>query len=118
MKSGHEKQVAALRSPIVVGRLLRRWKSGSADGAFLPGGRLVALPRVPAHLLAEGFRCAVLDFLAKNEALSEELRGRMLAWRHGGFSAHNEVGVAAEDAEGRKKFAGYMLRAPMSVVPK
>jgi hypothetical protein len=39
----------------------------------------------------------------------------MLAWRHGGFSAHNEVSVAAADAEGRKKLAGYMLRAPMSL---
>ena len=39
----------------------------------------------------------------------------MLPWRHGGFSAHNEVGVVAEDAEGRKKLAGYMLRAPMSL---
>ena len=37
------------------------------------------------------------------------------AWRHGGFSAHNDVKVAAEDAEGRKKLAGYMLRAPMSL---
>ena len=32
------------------------------------------------------------------------------------FSVHNEVGVAAEDAEGRKKLAAYMLRAPMSGV--
>ena len=39
----------------------------------------------------------------------------MLAWRHGGFSAHNEVRVAAEDAEGRKKLAGTLLRAPMSL---
>jgi len=78
----------------------------AADGAFLPGGRFVALPRVPARLLAEGFRRAVLDFLVKNKVLSEELCARMLAWRHGGFSAHNEVSVAAEDAEGRKKLAG------------
>jgi len=35
----------------------------------------------------------------------------MLAWRHGGFSAHNDVSVVAEDAEGRKKIAGYMLRS-------
>jgi hypothetical protein len=87
----------------------------AADGAFFPGGRFVALPRVPASLLAEGFRRAVLDFLVENEALSEQLRGRMLAWRYSGFSAHNEVSVAAEDAEGRKKLAGYMLRAPMSL---
>ncbi len=39
----------------------------TADGVFLPGGRFVALPRVPADLLAEGFRRAVLDFLVKNE---------------------------------------------------
>ena len=87
----------------------------AADGAFLLGGRYVALPRVPASLLAEGFRRAVLDCLVENAALSEQLRGRMLAWRYSGFSAHNEVSVAAEDAEGRKKLAGYMLRAPMSL---
>ena len=28
---------------------------------------------------------------------------------------HNQVRIAAEDAEGRKKLAGYMLRAPMSL---
>src|SRR5713226_4562789 len=39
----------------------------------------------------------------------------MLGWRHSGFSAHNEVRVAAEDAEGHKKLAGYTLRAPMSL---
>jgi hypothetical protein len=37
----------------------------------------------------------------------------MLAWRHCGFSAHNAVRVPAEDAKGRTKLAGYMLRAPM-----
>ncbi len=57
----------------------------------------------------------MLDFLVENEALSEALRSRMLAWRHGGFSVHNEVSVAPEDAEGRKKLAAYMLRAPMSL---
>ena len=30
-------------------------------------------------------------------------------------SAHNEVRVPAEDTEGRKKLAGYLLRAPMSL---
>ena len=87
----------------------------AADGAFLPDERFVALPPVPGNLLAEGFRHAVLDFLVKNETLADELRSRMLAWRHCGFSAHNAVRVPAEDAEGRKKLAGYMLRAPMSL---
>jgi hypothetical protein len=38
----------------------------------------------------------------------------MLGWRHGGFTVHNQVRVAAGDAEGRKRLAGYMLRAPFS----
>lgn len=53
--------------------------------------------------------------LVNNDALSEGLRSRMLGWRHCGFSAHNEVRVPADDAEGRKKPAGTMLRAPMSL---
>ena len=87
----------------------------AADGAFLADGRFAALPPVPWTLLAEGFRRAVLEFLVKNCAIAEELRSRILGWRHAGFSAHNEVRVPAEDAEGRKKLAGYMLRAPMSL---
>ena len=39
----------------------------------------------------------------------------MLGWRHSGFSAHNEVRAPAEDAEGRKKLAGWMLGVPMSL---
>jgi hypothetical protein len=39
----------------------------------------------------------------------------MLGWRHPWFSAHNDVKVTAEDAGGRKKLAGCMLRAPVSL---
>ena len=39
----------------------------------------------------------------------------MLGWRYSGFSVHNQVRVAADDAEGRRKLAGYMLRAPLSL---
>ncbi len=87
----------------------------AADGAFLADGSFAALPPVPQTLLAEGLRRAVLGFLVKNEALADELPNRMLGWRRAGFSAHNEVRVPAEDAEGRKNLAGYMLRAPMSL---
>ena len=40
---------------------------------------------------------------------------RQVAQRHGEFSAHKQVCVGAEDAEGRTTLAGYMLRAPMSL---
>jgi hypothetical protein len=39
----------------------------------------------------------------------------MLGWRQAGFSAHNDVRAPDEDGEGRKKLAGSMLRAPMSL---
>ena len=39
----------------------------------------------------------------------------MLRWRYSGFSVHNQVRFAADDAEGRKKLAAYMLRAPLSL---
>ncbi|MGH8674604.1 MAG: transposase zinc-binding domain-containing protein [Burkholderiales bacterium] len=87
----------------------------AADGAFHPDGTFVPLPPVPEALLAEGFRRSVLEFLVQERALSEALRSRMLGWRTSGFSAHNQVRLGEEDAEGRKKLAGTMLRAPMSL---
>ena len=66
-------------------------------------------------MLSAAFRAAVLKFLVSEHAISEELARGMLGWRHSGFSVHNQVRVAAEDAEGRKKLARYMLRAPLSL---
>jgi len=51
----------------------------------------------------------------KNAALADEIRKRILTWDHSGFSVHNAVRVPAEDAEGRKKLACYLLRVPMSL---
>ena len=87
----------------------------AADGAFFANGSFVSLPPVPEQLLVEGFRRAVLEFLAENDAISEDLRSKLLGWRYSGFSVHNQVRVGKEDAEGRKKLAGDMLRAPMSL---
>jgi len=88
----------------------------AADGVLFPDGAFVALPPVPEGLLAEGFRRAALEFLLKERAITDELRSRLLGWRHfGGFSAHNRVRVGAEDPGGRQKLAGYMLRAPLSL---
>ncbi len=57
----------------------------------------------------------MLDFLVAERVLSEALRNRMLGWRYSGFSVHNQVRVGEGDAEGRRKLAGTMLRAPMSL---
>lgn len=87
----------------------------AADGVFRADGTFVPLPPIPEALLEGGFRRAVLAYLVEERAISEELRCRMLGWRYSGFSVHNRVRVAADDAEGRKKLAGYMLRAPLSL---
>jgi hypothetical protein len=88
----------------------------AADGVFGADGRFIACPPVPQALLAEGFRCAVLAFLVQAGAIGNELRQKLLGWRHtGGFSVHDQVRVAGEDREGRITLAGYMIRAPMSL---
>jgi hypothetical protein len=87
----------------------------AVDGVFRADGAFLELPPIPEALLDGGFRRAVLDFLVEERAISEELRGRMLGWRYSGLSVHNQVRVAADDAEGRNKLAGYMRRAPLSL---
>ena len=86
-----------------------------ADGVFEASGRFIPLPPIPETLLAERLRREVLGLLVRREAILPPLAGQMLAWRHSGFTVHNQVRVAASDAEGRKSLAGYMLRAPFSL---
>ena len=57
----------------------------------------------------------MLKLLVAEDAIGERLLASMRAWRHSGFSIHNGVRVRAGDAEGRKKLAQYMLRAPLSL---
>ena len=56
----------------------------AAGGMFRADGTFVPLPPIPEALLEDGFRRAVLDFLVRERAISEELRGRMLGWRREG----------------------------------
>jgi hypothetical protein len=86
-----------------------------AEGVFEASGRFIPLPPIPEALLGERLRREVLGLLVRREAILPPLAGQMLAWRHSGFTVHNQVRVAAGDAEGRKSLAGYMLRAPFSL---
>ena len=87
----------------------------AADGAFDADGAFTVLPPVPRKLLEPGFRKGVLALLGREGLISAMLAGRMLAWRHAGFSVHNSVRVRARDAAGRRRLAQYMLRAPFSL---
>lgn len=86
-----------------------------ADGVFDASGRSIPLLPIPEGLLAERLRREVLGLLVRREVTLPPLAGQMLAWRHSGFSVHNQVRVASGDAEVRKSLAGYMLRAPFSL---
>ncbi len=86
-----------------------------ADGVFEVSGDFIPLPPVPEALLAERLRREMMRLLVRREVVPAPLAEQMLAWRHGGFTVHNQVRVAAGDAEGRKSLAGYMLRAPFSL---
>jgi hypothetical protein len=86
-----------------------------ADGVFEASGRFIPLPPIPQALLAERLRREMLALLVRREVILAPLASQMLAWRHSGFSVHNQVRVAAGDVEGRKSLAGYMLRAPFSL---
>jgi hypothetical protein len=84
---------------------------GGSSGrhAFIP------LPAVPERLFAEGFRRAVLSTSRR----SRRSRRNCAAACSGGATAvsrcTNQVRVGEQDAEGRRKLAGYMVRAPMAL---
>ena len=67
----------------------------AADGAFLPDGTFVFLPAVPEGLPAEGFRRAVLEFLLRHAAISEDLRAKLLGWRQEGRQGPSPVLAAS-----------------------
>ena len=90
-------------------------RSSHSHNVFEASGRFTPLPPIPEALLAERLRREVLGFLVRREVILPPLADQMLAWRHSGFTVHNQVRVAAGDAEGRKSLAGYMLRAPFSL---
>ncbi len=87
----------------------------AADGVFDGDGDFSVLPPIPRKLLEPRLRAEVIALLRREGLISDRLAERMLAWRHTGFSAHNSVRLGARDAEGRRRLAQYMLRAPFSL---
>ena len=86
-----------------------------ADGVFYPSGSFRVLPPIPEGTLREALRKAVLTFLCNNAGFDPKLAERMRLWQHSGFSVHNRIRVKANDAEGRKQLARYMIRNPFAL---
>jgi len=86
-----------------------------ADGVFYPSGSFRVLPPIPEDVLREGLRHRLLVFLCHEAGFDPELAARMRQWQHSGFSVHNQIRVKANDAEGRKQLARYMIRNPFAL---
>ena len=86
-----------------------------ADGVFYPSGSFRVLPSLPEDALREGLRHRVLDYLCEEVYFDPQLADRMRQWQHSGFSVHNQIRVKANDAEGRKQLARYMIRNPFAL---
>jgi len=73
------------------------------------------LPAIPAELLEQPLRRAVLQLLLDDEAVDEDRVAKRLSCQHGGFSVDNPVRIEAGGAQGRQQLARSMIRAPLSL---
>ena len=85
-----------------------------ADGLFSPSGVLYIAPKVSTKPLEQMFRVRVIKMLVEEELLAEELAGKLLSWKHGGFSALNGEPIKRNDTDGLKRVAQYIIRNPFS----
>jgi hypothetical protein len=85
------------------------------DGIFRPNSVFRVLAPIPAELLEQQLRRAVLEMLLADKAIDEALVAKLLSWQHSGFSVENWVCIEAGDSDRRQKLARYMVRAPFSL---
>jgi len=70
---------------------------------------------VDANAAERLFRHKVIGFLRDEELLSQERIDLLLWWQNSGFSVHNAVTVAAQDAAGTERLARYLLLLSLSL---
>jgi hypothetical protein len=61
------------------------------------------------------FREALLERLVAKHAISEELRVKLLNWRHPGFSVHVGEPIPPNDTRAIEDMASYVVRNPVSL---
>jgi Transposase zinc-binding domain/Putative transposase len=87
----------------------------ASDGGFAADGIFVGLARWDATLLMSLFRQSILARLLDRHAISQELVGKLLAWRHPGFSAHVGERIDPQDKQRLEDTAAYLVRNPLSL---
>jgi hypothetical protein len=63
------------------------------------------------YALERLFRQRVLHLLLRERPIDEAVISKLLGWRHSGFSLHNAARIGAQDTEGRRAVAEYILRS-------
>jgi hypothetical protein len=91
----------------------------SASGLFDQTGTFHLLPAASTksmEALTELFRHRFIQTLVDHKLLTEKKAHDLLNWKHSGFNLDaGEKPVAADDVDGRRQLAEYLLRAPFSL---
>lgn len=88
-----------------------------ADGLFAPDGRFHCLPQGAIGPMTELFRHRFLAILREKKLISPSKLSDLLGWKHSGFHVHDgrDDLIAADNRDGRKRLAEYLLRHPFSL---
>ncbi len=130
--AGHRPSRPALRDAAVLGSagvppavfgilpntLHPRWcKCVEVSHIGKEGKHLAARTGKPNLSLIDLFRNRFLPALRDGKHVSPSRLADLLSWKHSGFhiDGGGETPVASHDADGRKRFAEYLLRQPFSL---
>jgi hypothetical protein len=87
----------------------------ASDGGFSPDGTFHPLEPWDGERVMTLFRQALLEHLVARHAISEELKVKLLGWRHPGFSTHVGEPIPPNDARAIEDMASYLVRNPVSL---
>jgi hypothetical protein len=87
----------------------------ASDGGFSAEGTFHPLEQWDGEAVMKLFREALLERLVKKHAISKELKAKLLAWRHPGFSTHVGEPIPPNDARAIEDMASYVVRNPISL---
>jgi hypothetical protein len=86
-----------------------------SDGTFSDDGSFHPLQTWDGEAVMKLFRERLLARLIERHAISSELAGKLLKWRHPGFSAHIGEPIPPEDNKAIEDVASYLVKAPLSL---
>ena len=84
------------------------------DGLFKDTGTFYVMKDVDLEPLEELFRAEVFRLLKKEGKITDKLIGKLIKWRHSGFSVDNGVRIKKDDKGGAEAIAQYMMRNVLS----